>query len=110
MSNTVLIVLIIAVVVLIVLVIFRKQLSEFVFKANRDGLETSLKTHAGQQQEGAGKTGKPTGTQISKNVQRGGRNRIEVDQPGTEVRENLQDGEGNVITTRPPAEKKPRKK
>lgn len=45
MNDTVIIALIIAVVILAALVIFREQLSEFIFKAGKEGFETKFKTH-----------------------------------------------------------------
>lgn len=45
MSDTVIIALIIAAVIVIALIIFRKQLSEFIFKAGKEGVEAQLKTH-----------------------------------------------------------------
>lgn len=60
MSDTVIIALIIAAVIVIALIIFRKQLSEFIFKAGKEGVEAQLKTH---EPDGSGRaaTPKPAG-------------------------------------------------
>jgi hypothetical protein len=44
MSDTVLIVIIITAAVLLILFMFRNQLSRFLFKANKDGVEAELET------------------------------------------------------------------
>jgi hypothetical protein len=46
MSETIMIVLIIAGTILTILFLFRRQLSEFVFRLSRDGIDTELRTHS----------------------------------------------------------------
>ena len=101
MSDTVLIVLIVAVVVAVVLFMFRQQLKRFLFKANKDGIEATLETR-----DASRRSAGPRGVSISRNVQAGKGNVIDVGRSDANVSENLQQGEDNVIRARPEPPKK----
>ena len=101
MSDTVMIVLIIAIAIIIVLIIFRRQLSKFVFKANKEGIETSLQTHkpiseSSQVGDKASKANRE-GISISKNRLIGKKNVIEVGRDDVAVEDNLILGEEQKI-------------
>ena len=96
MSNTVLIVLIVAVAVIIVLFMFRRRLSSFGMKANKEGFEAQLKTH-----EKAATPSHRAGINISGNKQFGARNKIDVGLADVNVEDNVQSGEDQEITARP---------
>lgn len=94
MSDPVLIVLIIAIAVVLVLVIFRRQLSSFFLKANKEGLEARLETRE------TSSTGRADVT-ISRNKQIGRGNVIEVGRGNVGVEDNTQLGEDQQIIARP---------
>ena len=108
MSDTVLVVLIITVAVVIVLYVFRNQLSRFFIKANQEGIEAELQTRDSSSAGGGagGSTGKSAGVNISRNVQAGKGNVIEVGRSNANVSENKQLGEENVIRARTEEPKK----
>ena len=101
MSDTVLVVLIIAITVIVVLILFRKQLSRFFIRANKEGVEAELQTH--EQEKPAGEK---AGVSISGNKQIGRDNVIDVGRDNVEVEDNLQLGEGQQIKVRPEKSKK----
>jgi len=103
MSDTVLITLILAVTIVVVLVIFRRQLSRFLFKANRDGVEAEMETHEPAKDEAQTKpnANASAGVTISNNRQVGRGNKIDVGQSDVAVTDNLQLGEGQEINVRP---------
>lgn len=104
MSDSVLIVLIIAVTILVVLLFFRRQLSNFIFKANREGVEAQLKTHKPEKSVPSGgpavRPGKRPSVNISGNRQIGKRNKIKVERDDADVSDNLQLGEDQEILAR----------
>lgn len=106
MSDTVLIVLIIAITVLVVLIIFRRQLSRFLFKANREGIEAELETHKPAAPKGLttpspNQPGDRPSTTISGNWQIGSGNMIHVDRGDVAVEDNVQLGSDQEIKVRP---------
>lgn len=98
MSDTVLVVLIIAVAIVIVLLVFREQLSRFIFKANKEGIEAQLDT---RQEQDAAKPRRQAGVTISKNKQFGKGNVIDVGRNDVDVEDNTQLGEDQKIMARP---------
>lgn len=100
MSDNVLIVLIIAVAVIVILILFRKQLSRFFIKANRDGVEAELQTTRGQETQPT-PAGDKASVTISGNKQIGRENAIDVGRDDVAVEKNLQLGEGQDIKVRP---------
>lgn len=111
MTDTVLIVLIIALAVIVVLLFFRNQLSRFLFKANREGIEAELQTHkpvpgatSSTATSGAG------GVAIRGNKQVGEGNAIDVGRDNVVVEDNVQRGKDQKIQVRPdPSGKKPKR-
>jgi hypothetical protein len=98
MSQPVQIALIAAVTIVIVLVIFRRQLKDFIFKFNREGVDAHLSTHkpeSGHKPVPAS-TGKAD-TRISGNRLFGRDQRIDVRRPNTDVSENWMMGRDQVI-------------
>jgi hypothetical protein len=112
MSDPVRIALIIAVVVVIALFIFRRQLSSFLFKATKDGIEAELKTHTQSAPGAAGDSpaGRPksAGVNIKRNRLFGWGNRIDVEGADVNVEENTQLGGNQEITAK--SDRRPRKK
>ena len=102
MSDTVLVVLIVAATVIVVLYMFRRQLSAFLFKANKDGLEAELKTHAPDET----KTGDSHGVQISGNRLVGKENEIEIGRDDVGVDDNILLGKKQKIQVKPDPKKK----
>jgi hypothetical protein len=109
MSETVQIVLIVALVVVVMLVLFRRQLSQFFIKANKDGLEASLTTHQPATGSGAGGTAakaSQASVQISGVRQLGAENTMSVGRSGVEISAIDQVGKGNELEVKPdPASK-----
>jgi len=115
MNDTVLIVLIITIGVIVILLLFRNQLSRFLFKANREGIEAEMETHNTREGKAAA-AASPAATSgaesvtISRNKQVGRDNVIDVGRANVAVEENLQRGENQEITVRPePSSKKPKR-
>lgn len=108
MSDSVWIVLIIAGAVVLVLFLFRKQLSSFLFKANKEGVEAELKTRK-QEMDRSAKTGRGAGVTIRVNKQIGKGNVIDVGTPKTDVEDNLQLGNDQKIRSRSEPERKKKK-
>ena len=118
MSDTAIIVLIVAAAVIVALFIFRRQLSKFIFKASREGLEAELTTHPPEGAR-APEDARPPETvpapapaapaaapqqptvSLRGNVQQGADHVIDVRRDGVEVVENLQEGEGQEISVGP---------
>lgn len=103
MSDPVRIALIIAAVVVIALIIFRRQLSSFLFKATKDGIEAELKTHNQAAASGGGRTAgrsKSASVNIKGNRLIGSRNKIEVERDDVNVEENTQLGADQEITVK----------
>ena len=104
MSDHVRIALIIAAVVVIALILFRRQLSSFLFKANKNGIEAELKTHAQGARDGASASpatqSKSAGVTIKRNRLFGWRNKIEVERDDADVAENTQLGANQEITAK----------
>jgi predicted lipid-binding transport protein (Tim44 family) len=115
MSDTVIIALIIAVVILAALIIFRKQLSRFVFKAGKDGVEAELETHKpGSAARPAAQPASPAtvnrpGVVVSGNKQTGVGNVIDVSQADATVKDNEQKGQNQKLRVRPEAASPKRK-
>ena len=107
MSDNVLIVLIIAVTVIAVLFLFRRQLSAFLFKAGKDGLEAELKVHDPSESNKEGDSHK---VQISRNKLIGKENEIKVAQNNVGVDDNLLLGEKQKIEVEPAPGKEKKKK
>ncbi len=105
MSDTVLIALIVAVAVGVVLYIFRGQLSKFVLKFGKEGLETELTTHSPQDTSApsqAVSSAAPRPSVIVRgNIQEGADHVIDVRRDNVEVIENLQEGERQEISVGP---------
>lgn len=105
MSDTVIIALIIAAVILAALIIFRKQLSRFVFKAGKEGIETELETREGGAAAGSAGAGQPAGKRpgvtVSGNKQTGTGNVIDISRGDVTVKDNLQDGRNQKLKVRP---------
>jgi hypothetical protein len=101
MDNYIFVVLIIAATILIILLIYRRQLRDFFFKANRDGLEARLSTYEPEKRDPSGESSVPTGRQpgvnISKIRQVGKRSKIQVDRSDTNVSDIMQFGEDQEI-------------
>jgi len=110
MSDTVLIVLIVAVAVVVVLYVFRSRLSRFSIRANQAGLDAELQTRDSSSAGGSagGSSGKSACVNISRNLQAGKGNVIEVGRSNANVSDNKQLGEENVIRaqTEEPKKKK----
>jgi hypothetical protein len=102
MSDTVLIALIVAVTLVVVLYMFRRQLSNFVFRANKQGVEAQLSTRQpdAPDQTPPGPDPSP-GVVIRGNVQRGRDHKIQVGRDNVQVRDNLQEGQRQEITAGP---------
>jgi hypothetical protein len=98
MSQPVQITLIAAVTVVIVLYIFRRQLKDFIFKFNREGVDAHLSTHEPEPGREAvpASTGKAS-TRVSGNRLVGRDQRIDVRKSNTDVSENLMMGRDQVI-------------
>jgi hypothetical protein len=107
MSDTVQIVLIVAVTIIIVLIIFRRQLSNFFFKANKEGIEASLKTHkptSGSGQDGDKVPGSNSAdVSIRNNRIIGKKNEIDVGREDVAVNDNLMIGKEQKIVAKPDA-------
>lgn len=94
MTETLWIVLILAAVVIVILVIFRKQLSRFIFRIGREGLDTELETHPParnpreQPEVPVAGSSPARGVSISRNWVWGRRNRISVRHSSAEVEGN----------------------
>lgn len=106
MSDTVLTVLIVAIAVIGVLYMFRRQLSTFLFKASKDGLEAELMTR----DPGETKTEDSHRVQISRNKLVGNDNQIEVGREDVGVEDNLLLGQKQKIEVKPDPEPKQKKK
>jgi hypothetical protein len=108
MNDTVLIVAIVAAAVVIVLYVFRRQLSEFVFKATRSGVEAQLKTHAPDAGASTGEPAPTRSTVVSGNRLVGRRNTIDVEGRDAEVSDNTLAGsdQGIDVSTRPAAKQR----
>jgi hypothetical protein len=113
MSDPVRIALIVAAAVVIALIIFRRQLSSFLFKATKDGIEAELKTHTQSPSGSAGDSpaGRPksASVNIKRNRLFGWGNRIDVERDDVNVEENTQLGGNQELTVksdRPPRKKK----
>jgi hypothetical protein len=102
MSDPVLITLIVAIAVIVVLILFRRQLSDFLFKANKEGVEAHLKTHDPQDSQSA----HSHGVQIRRNRLVGRDNEIEVQQEDVGVDENLVLGKEQKIQVKSKRKKK----
>ena len=99
MSDTVLTVLIVAIAIIVVLFMFRERLRNFIFKANKDGVEANLETN--QQDKTLGNQGRQPSVNISGNRQIGKGNRIDVGRSNVNVEKNLQKGDDEEIVVRP---------
>lgn len=98
MSDSVLIVLIVALAVIVVLYMFRRQLGNFAFRANRQGLEAQLSTRQPDAPEEAAAPAPSPGVVISGSVQRGRGHKIQVSRDNVQVRDTLQQGQGHEIS------------
>ena len=105
MSDTVLIVLIIAIAIVVILFIFRRQLREFYFKANNEGIEGRLKTYQKPTPADENQPSKQYGVNISGNKQIGQRDEIQVAQKDVNVSDNLQLGQDQKIQVDPESKK-----
>ena len=108
MSDTVLVVLIIAITVVVVLYLFRRQLSDFLIKANKDGLEAHLKTRGTEEIETS--TGERPGVQISGSRLIGKKNEIEVRRDDVRVDDSLLLGQEQKISVKPDRKSTKKKK
>jgi hypothetical protein len=112
MSDPVRIALIIAAVVVIALFTFRRQLSSFLFKATKDGIEAELKTHTRAAVDGSGNSpagrSKPASVNVKRNRLFGWGNRIDVERDDADIEENTQLGGNQEITVK--SERPSRKK
>jgi hypothetical protein len=102
MSDTVLTVLIVAVAVVVILFMFRRQLSAFIFRANKEGVEAHLETRdTTAQDQTSGSAGRTHSVNISDNRQIGRDQEISVGRADTNVSDNLQLGEEQKIRVDP---------
>jgi hypothetical protein len=110
MSDSVLITLIIALGIVVILFMFRRQLQEFFFKANKDGVEARLRTQkmSGTAQPKS-KAGKEHEVNISGNKQIGRGNKIDVGVNDTNVSDNEQVGQDQRIQAKSPSNTPKRK-
>lgn len=103
MSNSAQIAMIVAVAVVIVLYLFRRQLSKFMLKFTKDGLETELTTHTPDAPKPA-LASPPAASRpvvIKGNIQEGADHVIDVRRGDVEVIENLQEGDRQEISVGP---------
>jgi len=112
MSDTVWVVLIISITIVVILFLFRRQLSDFIFKANKEGVEARLKTH---RQVGVPNPDQPTigidkphSVNISKNRLWGKKNKIDVNQSAN-VSDNQLIGQDQEIRIGPKRKGRQRK-
>jgi hypothetical protein len=110
MSDTVLITLIVAISIVIVLLLFRKQLSRFLFKASREGVEAQLETRDSTATPGSAqpieKPAKSASINIVGNRQLGKGNTVDVERSNVNVTGNTQEGQDNVILVKPEEHRK----
>jgi len=98
MDNTTWIVLIVALTVILVLIIFRRTLSKFFLKANRDGVEAGLETREPTSTPfQPGETNPAHSVNISNNKQIGANNKISVARSDVNVSDNTQAGQKQSI-------------
>jgi hypothetical protein len=101
MDNNVLIVLIVSVTVIIILLLFRKQLSSFLFKAGKEGVQAELKTRKPENStflETSGKRGERSAdTVVRNNKLFGKKNEMTLDGSRLDASDNLLVGEENEI-------------
>lgn len=98
MDNLIWIVLIVAVTVILVLILFRRTLSKFFLKANRDGVEAGLEIRdAVPDPLSPNETAPSPSINISGNRQIGSGNKISVARPDVNVSDNTQAGQKQTI-------------
>jgi len=96
MSDTVVIVLIVVVAIIVILFLFRKQMSRFFIKANKEGLEAQLETHRENQSHT-----KPKSVRITETSQNGEGHVIDVSRDDVEIDKVKQTGKKHKLTARP---------
>jgi hypothetical protein len=105
MSDAVLIVLIVSVTLVATPIIFRRQLSRFLFKASKTGIEAELETReiperGRKEVSSTSATSRPTAVSINGNKLIGVRNAIEADGTDVAITDNLQAGSDQKIGVR----------
>lgn len=100
MSDQVIIVIVVAAAVIVGLFIFRRQLKEFIFKADKEGVSTGFSTHK-PAQNAAPVSGSTRGVSVSGNRMTGWLQRIFVRHNDAEVNNNVLTGTRQEIVVAP---------